>query len=357
MNLSLTPELLQIEADTQATCRTLHSAVVFHARSIPSPSQSSTKSNLADLGKDRRPLGPYEHHSYLKASATRSLNLAKETRCYEQARGSSRQLPCSMDASGLGPQGTGKGKCKAQTTEEGRQNDGSLPQPSVTQIEETRDSTSNDVGGSIVMKHEVGFPGNDDTAARVPAQDTTNPAGGSDARSQSSPEPLEVVLANAPLRVRSIMESSTDINFKNGRLKTMFFMSIHVPSKGGCNHSATMDTGSECNLIKRQKAIELGLTLINYQGAHMLPLGPKILPKFQVTFDWKLLRKNNTTSVKKDFPIFTDAFIVVGDEVGHDAPFNILLGRKNVKNMDILQVDRAMLDLDPGDVSKYDVEL
>ncbi|KAL8756430.1 MAG: hypothetical protein Q9199_002945 [Rusavskia elegans] len=262
-----------------------------------------------------------------------------------------------MDTSGLGPQGTGKGKGKAQTTEEGRQNDGSRPQPSVTQIEETRDFTSNDVGGSIVIKHEVGFPGNDDTAARVPAQDTTNPAGGSDGRSESSPEPLEVVLANAPLRVRSIMDSSTDINFKNGRLKTIFFMSIHVPSKGRGHHSATMDTGSECNLIKRQKVIELGLTLEKYRGAHMLPLGPKILPRFQVTFDWKLLGKTNTMSVKKDFPIFTDAFIVVGDEVSHDAPFSILLGKKNVKKIDILQVDRAMFNLDPGDVSNYDVEL
>ncbi|KAI4263109.1 MAG: hypothetical protein L6R42_001732 [Xanthoria sp. 1 TBL-2021] len=262
-----------------------------------------------------------------------------------------------MDASGLGPQGTGKGKGKAQTTEEGRQNDGSRPQPSVTQIEETRDFTSNDVGGSIVIKHEVGFPGNDDTAARVPAQDTTTPAGASDGRSQSSPEPLEVVLANAPLRVRSIMDSSTDINFKNGRLRTIFFMSIHVPSKGRGNHSATMDTGSECNLIKRQKAIELGLTLEKYRGAHMLPLGPRILPKFQITFNWKLLRKNNTMSVKNNVHIFTDAFIVLGDEVSRDAPFNILLGKKDVKNMDILQVDRAMFDLDPGEVSKYDVGL
>ncbi|KAI4257659.1 MAG: hypothetical protein L6R42_005512 [Xanthoria sp. 1 TBL-2021] len=257
-----------------------------------------------------------------------------------------------MDTSGnkgnAGLQGTRKGKGKAQTIEDGRQDDGMLYQPSMIQNVMTRGFTSNDVDGSSVTAREVRFPGKDGTTTHPPRQGNTDRGG--DSRSASS---LEVVLAKPPLKVQSIVDTSTFTKyFPHGRLLSMFLMSIHVPHKGPNNNSATIDTCSHFNLIKRRKAMKLGLNLEEYEGTHILPFGPKILPKSQVTFGWNVLKNSGPIE-----PIYQDTFIIVEDAESRHMCFDILMCEEQIDHIGIFKNDHTVFNVKhPGDVSIFHVD-
>lgn len=93
--------------------------------------------------------------------------------------------------------------------------------------------------------------------------------------------------------LQEILPPSMKDSGSNPSLPTTFLMAIHGPEGKMIIHVAKLDTGSKQNLISRKLVTSIGLRVEAYTGLALLPIGPPVCPKGQVTFDWHVSGKES----------------------------------------------------------------
>ena len=152
-----------------------------------------------------------------------------------------------------------------------------------------------------------------DVAEQATSQENANPFG-PDVYTVGIEDSQEQLHRTAPERSQN--DSSVD---QSSKFKTQFNIVIHASQDRNRRRIAKLDTASKVNALSEDVVKELGLTMEEYSGSDVFPIGDPVRPIGKVKLEWHIMKRTKTYNT--EFLVFTSDL---------SRGFDVLLGEDEI---------------------------